>query len=391
MFGHRLAHAEMNALVSVDHSTVNVRKCVLYTTLEPCALCVGAIRMVGLKDVRYAARDTVAGSLELLKATDFMRRPDVQVGHPERPDLEAVLIAMNAAAMLWLAERSDLGPPIDAWQAAGLPGIDFGRNLYETGGLRRLADDPNITTEEALEQLVTDYRARWVGTRSPTGEVPRSEVVDPDPGVRAQSASLPLVLIITGPPASGKSTLGRQLAAALSLPYLSKDLFKETLFDSLGWHDRAWSQRLGGASMALLFRSAESLLAAGQSIAVESNFYAASDTPQFLALAKLRACRFVQVVCTAPGPTLVERYARRARSGERHPGHTDVTALGEVLPRLLAERWDALELEGPVFIVDTTDWRIDLDGLVRSINTAVGQSGSPSGERTSSRNDAAPP
>jgi len=69
----------------------------------------------------------------------------------------------------------------------------------------------------------------------------------------------PVALIITGAPASGKSTLGRQLAAALSLPYLSKDLFKETLFDSLGWQDRAWSQRLGGTSMALLFRSAEAL------------------------------------------------------------------------------------------------------------------------------------
>src|SRR5207302_7125129 len=73
LFGHRLAHAEVNALVSVDHAAVHARDCVLYTTLEPCALCVGAIRMLGLKDVRYAARDPVAGSLALFEATDFMR------------------------------------------------------------------------------------------------------------------------------------------------------------------------------------------------------------------------------------------------------------------------------------------------------------------------------
>jgi len=187
----------------------------------------------------------------------------------------------------------------------------------------------------------------------------------------AEGANGPLVLIITGAPASGKSTLGHQLAVALGVPYLSKDLFKETLFDSLGWHDRAWSRRLGGASMRLLFRSAEALLEAGQSIALESNFSATWDTPQFLALAKRYACRFVQVVCSAPGPTLVERYERRARSGERHPGHADVAALDELLPRLLTERWDALELEGPVFRVDTTDRRIDLDSLVRIITTAI--------------------
>jgi tRNA(Arg) A34 adenosine deaminase TadA/predicted kinase len=378
LFGHRLAHAEVNALVSVDHATVNVRECVLYTTLEPCALCVGAIRMIGLKDVRYAARDVVAGGLELLEATDFMRRRQVQVQHPRRPDLEVVLIAMNVAALLWVAERFDLGRPIDGWRAAGVQGVDFGRSLFETGELRRLAEDPDVTTEQAFEHLARVYRADYASAPScaapaPDLEVPRLDVAGADLDARAaSSASRPVVLIVTGPPASGKSTIGRQVAAELGMPFLSKDLFKETLFDSLGWHDRAWSQRLGGASMALLFRSAESVLEAGRSIALESNFYAAWDTPRFLALGKRYACQFVQVVCTAPGATLVERYERRARSDERHPGHTDATALDEWRPRLLTQRWDALELDGPVFIVDTTDWRVDLEGLVRRISASVG-------------------
>ena len=182
---------------------------------------------------------------------------------------------------------------------------------------------------------------------------------------------LPLVLIVTGPPASGKTTVGRQLAAALSLPYLSKDLFKETLFDSLGWHDRAWSRRLGEASLALLFGSAAALLEAGQSVALESNFYAAWDTPQLRDLQERYACQFVQLVCTAPGPTLVDRFERRERTGERHPGHCGAASLDEILPRLLAERWDALELEGPVFTVDTTE-NVDIETLARSISLATG-------------------
>ena len=90
----------------------------------------------------------------------------------------------------------------------------------------------------------------------------------------------PFVLIITGAPASGKTTLGRQLAASLHLPFLSKDLFKESLFDSLGWQDRDWSRRLGGASMALLFRVRGALLEADQSVALESNFYVGGETSQ---------------------------------------------------------------------------------------------------------------
>jgi predicted kinase len=90
--------------------------------------------------------------------------------------------------------------------------------------------------------------------------------------VTRENASIhSLCLIITGAPASGQTTVGRQLARALGNPYLSKDLLKETLFDTLGWSDRDWSRRLGGASIALLLRSAEALLEVGQSIALESN------------------------------------------------------------------------------------------------------------------------
>jgi hypothetical protein len=60
------------------------------------------------------------------------------------------------------------------------------------------------------------------------------------------------------------------LARALGIPYLSKDLLKETLLDTLGWSDRDWSRQLGGASIALQLRSAEALLEVGQSIALES-------------------------------------------------------------------------------------------------------------------------
>ena len=80
------------------------------------------------------------------------------------------------------------------------------------------------------------------------------------------------MLIVTGPPASGKTTIGRPLARALALPFLSKDLFKESLFDSLGGSDREWSRRIGLASTQLLFRCAEALLEAGHSCALESNF-----------------------------------------------------------------------------------------------------------------------
>ena len=163
----------------------------------------------------------------------------------------------------------------------------------------------------------------------------------------------PWVLIITGPPASGKSTLGRQLAHRLGVALLSKDLFKEVLFDELGWSDREWSRRLGSASIALLCRSALALLEADQSVALEANFYPEWDTDKLRGLAETSRCRFVQVVCTASPRTLVERYRNRGLTGERHPGHTESENMDETLARLANGRWDALDLEGPVITVDT--------------------------------------
>lgn len=72
--GHRLAHAEMNALLALDWSAVDPRACTLYTTTDPCPLCVGAARMTRLGAVEYASRDGAAGAADLFTANDFLRR-----------------------------------------------------------------------------------------------------------------------------------------------------------------------------------------------------------------------------------------------------------------------------------------------------------------------------
>ncbi len=178
----------------------------------------------------------------------------------------------------------------------------------------------------------------------------------------------PALIIVTGPPASGKSSLGRYVARELRLPYVSKDGIKETLFDTLGWVDRAWSKRLGHASNELLWYFAEAELAVGRSVVVESNLHAALATPRIL---ELRArCDFqpIQVQCLAAGDVLVQRFMER----ERHPGHGDSTLIEEIGPSLLQAKPEILDIGGPVIQVDTTDWaRVDYAKLVESIRAAM--------------------
>lgn len=156
----------------------------------------------------------------------------------------------------------------------------------------------------------------------------------------------PLLIIVTGPPAAGKTTIARELAMRLQLPLIAKDTIKEALFDGLGTGDLAWSRRLGTATFGVMLALAEESLAAGGSFVLEANFARGEGNAR---LAQLPA-RFVQVHCSAPLDVLVGRYATR----ERHPGHVDGERIDALREAVESGRHEPLELPGKLIRVDTT-------------------------------------
>lgn len=138
LHGHRLAHAEVNALNALDYRAFDPRVCTLYTTTEPCPLCTGAIRVAKIGAVRYAARDTVGGSIALLAATPFMRRGGVRVAGPERADLEALVAALHVEFSLHEGVPARVAHLLDCWEPVIPDGVALGRTLHTSGELRRL-------------------------------------------------------------------------------------------------------------------------------------------------------------------------------------------------------------------------------------------------------------
>ena len=169
----------------------------------------------------------------------------------------------------------------------------------------------------------------------------------------------PLVVIVTGLPGTGKTTLGIRIAKQFSLPFINKDGIKELLFDTLGWEDRAWSKKISQASYGLLYYFVEAQLAAGRSLVVESNFDSGRDSPQFLRLREKYPYVPFQVLCVTQGEVLFQRFQQRGESGERHPGHVDQATYEELRTTLLKGRAEPLDIGGSLVEVDTTDYEAD--------------------------------
>lgn len=180
----------------------------------------------------------------------------------------------------------------------------------------------------------------------------------------------PRLIIVNGPPASGKSTLGQQIAAGLGVPYLSKDDIKEEMYDSLGKIERAISRRLGETAMRLMYAVARQVLESGNGVLIEANFYrgvSEKDLSRLIAISDA-----VIVHCDAPEETLKQRYVERAETGERHPVHDNANKVGDLEEDLEKGTYEPLDLGIPLIHVDTSsDFSPSVAEIISTIRDGV--------------------
>src|SRR5947209_8205532 len=90
---------------------------------------------------------------------------------------------------------------------------------------------------------------------------------------KANDLRAPTLVLVSGAPASGKSTLARHLSAALPLPVLARDAFTEILADAFDVQSAAQRATIVQPTHAIYYAVLDQLLAAGVSVIAESNFW----------------------------------------------------------------------------------------------------------------------
>jgi predicted kinase len=160
------------------------------------------------------------------------------------------------------------------------------------------------------------------------------------------------LVVVTGAPATGKSTVATGLVRHLGYALISKDDVKESLANVLGTGDREWSRKLGAAAYSVMQRLASRMLDERVNVILEANFWRERSESWLRALAQGRDASVI--VCSVAPDVRRERFRSRGAAGARHAVHLD----GEIL----ANEWTE----------DNAAFRVDLGTKTLDVDTTGG-------------------
>ncbi len=154
--GAELAHAEVEALRNLDFDTIDPHSCALFTTTEPCPMCMGTFYMSGIRTLHYGSREPYSGSVNLLGTTWYLSRKPIKVFPPENRLLELIIMAMFVEQDLQ-NHKGELPPNTEIlyqrWMDVVPECVPFGRRLYDNAVLSK-ARSHSYGTPNMLDLVV---------------------------------------------------------------------------------------------------------------------------------------------------------------------------------------------------------------------------------------------
>jgi predicted kinase len=182
---------------------------------------------------------------------------------------------------------------------------------------------------------------------------------------------LPTLMIITGFPATGKTTLAKKLSEHFSLPLVCVDELKEMMFDRIGnWEDMELFDSVSKASYDLMYYTIGLMLSIGRSCIIEAFLRAEMAEPRIAKLKEQYNCRILLFQFNCDANKLIERYENRHNSNKRHPCHPENIPKDEFIMR--EGKSQPINIDGETVIIDTTDYKkIDWSNIFNKVKEFV--------------------
>jgi tRNA(adenine34) deaminase len=131
---NKIAHAEINAILKIDNleTNKNRKKYSIYSTMEPCALCFGAIVMSSIKNIHFAAGDRLAGATNLIEGNDYIAGKQMKVTGPLK-ELEIVQLVLKTDFVLRRGHDTDR--ILTPWRMDCPTGVTIGEEWFRKNKL----------------------------------------------------------------------------------------------------------------------------------------------------------------------------------------------------------------------------------------------------------------
>ncbi|MBV9845238.1 MAG: AAA family ATPase [Kutzneria sp.] len=179
--------------------------------------------------------------------------------------------------------------------------------------------------------------------------------------------TLPTLVVVSGPPATGKTTLAHAIAQAVGCPAICRDEIKEGMAHATPGFVGAPGDQLTVRTLPTFFGVLELLLRAGVTTVAEAAF---QDRLWRTGLAPLRSIARIRIVhCAVDAGVALQRMRRRCQENPLRRAHAD-PVLGDAAAHALSHNtFHRVRMDAPWIQVDTTDgYDPELDEVVAFVN-----------------------
>ena len=179
----------------------------------------------------------------------------------------------------------------------------------------------------------------------------------------------PLLIVVTGSPASGKTTLAYILAGKINCPLISRDELKQGLINTLNVAHTQLDKSVDLHVYDTFFETINLLISKQISIIVEAAFQDKLWKPKLLDLSDKAEIKIV--ICKTNLDLIQNRFANRLSNNsdrERYHGDQLVSASKEQFAAL-TENYKPVNVNAPTLQVDTTEnYNLSIEEIINFIN-----------------------